>query len=517
MIGPKAISEINPASIFISYRRADSRSETGRIYDHLVVAFGSDHVFKDVSSIPLGVDFSEHLEQALSQCQVVLVIIGNTWVNITEPNGKRRLENPNDFVRIEVETALRRNIPIIPILLEGVTMPLNTTLPDSLQPLIRFQASLVGDDPRFQGDMGRLVEGIKSLLKQPISIPKASKPRSFFSLTRRNFNTLLLFGLAELGTVSWLTSRRQNLSTLTDINPRKEAYDSKTKRVTFNVVYANTSGDIEATRVTKNTYRIEKWGWKNEIEFRQIPEGSFRIGTSLETLESLESFQENEASPDYSININSFWMAKDPITERQWKSIARTEKINHRLPDNTGISRGDNYPVDNVSWNEAVEFCQRLSRETGRNYRLPSESEWEYACRAGTTTFFHFGETLTPTLAHYYPIDNSSEVNTESIRAPKGPVPVNHFNWANAFGLYNMHGNVWEWCQDRYHREYQDGLPTDGTPWVEAGDETGRVFRGGSFKRDAIYCRAATRGTQTEETSFAGSGFRIACNLRELL
>jgi hypothetical protein len=143
---------LNQDSIFISYRRSDSIAETGRIYDRLVTDFGRERVFKDVDSIPFGIDFADYLDQAVSQCQVLLVIIGKTWLNVTEPDGTRRIDDPNDFVRIEIESALRRGIPVIPVLLEGATMPRSDQLPEALAPLARRNAAQVGYDPRFHDD-----------------------------------------------------------------------------------------------------------------------------------------------------------------------------------------------------------------------------------------------------------------------------------------------------------------------------------------------------------------------------
>lgn len=139
-------------------------SETGRIYDRLVSEFGREHVFKDVDSIPYGVDFAVHLDKAVSQCQVVLVVIGESWAMVTDAEGRCRLANPDDFVRIEVESALKREIPVIPVLLEGVRMPQRSELPESLHALVRRNAVQVGDDPRFHSDVTRLINGMKALM-----------------------------------------------------------------------------------------------------------------------------------------------------------------------------------------------------------------------------------------------------------------------------------------------------------------------------------------------------------------
>lgn len=151
-------------SIFISYRRADSRSATERIYDRLVAKFGKDAVFKDASSILGGTDFAERLDQAVSQCQVLLAIIGKTWLTVTNADDTRRLDSPEDWVRIEVEAALSRDIPVIPILVEGAEMPSASELPTSLQRLARRQFRVIGNDPHFDDDTNRLIADIQSHL-----------------------------------------------------------------------------------------------------------------------------------------------------------------------------------------------------------------------------------------------------------------------------------------------------------------------------------------------------------------
>ena len=158
-----------------------------------------------------------------------------------------------------------------------------------------------------------------------------------------------------------------------------------------------------------------------------------------------------------------------------------------------------------------MEFCQRLSQYTNRNYHLPSEAEWEYACRAGTTTPFHFGETITSDLANYraeytYGAGTKGTYREETTE-------VGSFGVANAFGLYDMHGNVWEWCEDTWHSNYE-GAPTDGSAWVEAGtndnDNRSRLLRGGSWDINPGNCRSASRSY-----NFIGNdvGLRVVCGV----
>ncbi|MEL6779878.1 MAG: TIR domain-containing protein [Cyanobacteria bacterium J06597_16] len=152
-------------SIFISYRRSDTTGHTGRMYDRLVDKFGRKHVFKDVDDILPGVDFAKRLAKELGQCQVLLVVIGKTWTTVMDDDGNRRLDNPDDFVRLEIEAALTRKIPVVPVLMEGVKMPTQAQLPKSLHPLVQKNGVQVGDDPRFHTDMDRLIKGLEALTK----------------------------------------------------------------------------------------------------------------------------------------------------------------------------------------------------------------------------------------------------------------------------------------------------------------------------------------------------------------
>jgi hypothetical protein len=146
--------------VFISYRRADSADVTGRIYDRLTRHFGVSAIFKDVESIPIGIDFKEHLEKAVGKCKIFLVVIGDRWLDASDPPGNNRLQDPRDFVRIEVESALRRNIPVIPLLVRGASMPEEEKLPPSLSKLAYRNAIPIRADPDFHRDMDRLIEAI---------------------------------------------------------------------------------------------------------------------------------------------------------------------------------------------------------------------------------------------------------------------------------------------------------------------------------------------------------------------
>ncbi|RKZ74566.1 MAG: hypothetical protein DRR19_30010, partial [Candidatus Parabeggiatoa sp. nov. 1] len=153
-----------------------------------------------------------------------------------------------------------------------------------------------------------------------------------------------------------------------------------------------------------------------------------------------------------------------------------------------------------------VTFCERLSEKTGNDYRLPSEAQWEYACRAGTSTPFYFGDTITTDLANY-------DGDYSYASGPKGvyreqTTDVGSFP-PNAFGLYDMHGNVWEWCADPWHDSYQ-GAPTDGSVWEAGGDSSLRALRGGAWFSRPGYVRTAYRYRGSHDDRNYNVGLRLA-------
>ena len=166
-----------------------------------------------------------------------------------------------------------------------------------------------------------------------------------------------------------------------------------------------------------------------------------------------------------------------------------------------------------MSWHDAVEFCARLSKHTGKQYRLPSEAEWEYACRAGTTTPFYFGETITGKLANYRATQTYAEELKGEYR--QQTTPVGQFP-PNAFGLYDMHGNVWESCLDNWHDNY-DGAPTDGSAWVD-NDNLYQIMRGGSWLNYPANCRSAYRNDASARVTYLDPvGFRVVCAAGRIL
>ena len=241
-----------------------------------------------------------------------------------------------------------------------------------------------------------------------------------------------------------------------------------------------------------------------KLEMVAIPGGTFTMGSPPD-----EPKREDGEGPQHEVTVQSFFMGCYPITQSQWRFVAGLEQINRGLKPDPSRFKGNDRPVEQVSWYEVVEFCDRLSNHTGRDYRLPTEAEWEYACRAGTTTPFHFGETISPELANYNA--KSTYADGPIGKSQQKTTPIDHFGIANAFGLCDMHGNVWEWCQDHWYDNYE-GAPTDGSAWVEGGDSKRRILRGGSWFSDPRLCRSAYRYFDGPGNRDDGIGFRVVCS-----
>jgi formylglycine-generating enzyme required for sulfatase activity len=257
----------------------------------------------------------------------------------------------------------------------------------------------------------------------------------------------------------------------------------------FATVFVNSQGIIAREQRCAREYFQENL---SGITMVAIPSGQFWMGSEDESKSSEQ--------PKHLVNISAFYMSQTPVTQAQWRAVARLPQEAIELELNPSRFEEDDLPVVRVTWREAIEFCARLSRYTGRNYRLPSEAEWEYACKAlplppkdGVYPPYHFGETLTKDLANF---------DSDTTTAVKSFYP-------NAFGLYDMHGNVWEWCLDPWHDNYV-GAPTDGRVWddkynrnhyqnllngihILIKDNSCHVLRGGSWIVNPRYCRSAYR------------------------
>jgi len=283
------------------------------------------------------------------------------------------------------------------------------------------------------------------------------------------------------------------------------------------------------------------------IPMALIPAGRFLMGSPED-----EPHRSETEGPQHEVTLAAFWMAKTPITQAQWREVAGWPRVNRDLDIDPSHFKGDNRPVEQVSWLDAMEFCHRLSQRTGRCYTLPSEAQWEYACRAGTTTPFHFGATISTEVANY---DGNYTYGPGSKGIYREQTTGVAIFPANAWGLRDMHGNVWEWCLDEWHDSYE-GAPVDGSAWMEddslgessaaccaagrgsafpssaarltaaatartaaaassvsasVASDTRRLLRGGSWDYSPWNCRSAYRNYNLPDNRYSLIGFRVCC------
>ena len=222
------------------------------------------------------------------------------------------------------------------------------------------------------------------------------------------------------------------------------------------------------------------------LEMVSLPAGQFLMGSA-----DSDPDASNDEKPQHQVQVNSFAIGKYPVTQAQYQAAMGTNPCH--------FSNNPQNPVENVSWDDAQAFCQKLSQITEKTYRLPTEAEWEYACRAGTTTRYYFGDDANQ-LGDYAWYKANSQQTTHPVGQKK----------PNAWGLYDMSGNVWEWCEDDWHDSYA-GAPDDGSAWLD-NDNDYPIVRGGSWGSNPYLCRSAIRGNYYHrDNRIVNYGFRVVC------
>ncbi len=441
--------------IFLNYRRDDSRWPTLSLYNLLAQVFPREQLFMDVEgSIRPGDDFVEVLEKQVSACEVMIVVIGPQWLLLAGEDGRPRIADVRDFVHIEIATALTRKIRVIPVLVDGAVMPKEAALPKALKALARRQAIWLSHD-RFSADGQGLLKALQE------SLGGTNAP-------------------------------------------------------------ATISGD-PALRVrpgSGESFRDGDARWVPEMVV--VPAGSFLMGTAQAEIDALrEEFTYNFEweSPQHKVTIaKPFAVGRFPVTRGQFADYV--EETGHALPDeadtdrynrsfrNPGFAQDDSHPAVCVSWDDAKSYAKWLSGKTGKNYRLLSEAEWEYACRAGTLTPFWWGPSISTEQANYD--GNVTFGGGRKGRFRKGTMPVESFK-PNPWGLYQVHGNVAERCEDCWNEGYS-GAPGDGSAFTVGNCEL-RLVRGGSWFSNPLDLRAACRGWCAADFRIEFVGFRLARSL----
>ena len=471
------------AKIFLSYRREDSRGVAGRIYDRLREPFGPDSVFFDVHSIPLGMDFQEYIESKLSDCDVFLAVIGPDWAGQIDTG--RRIDNPADWVRIEIEAALKQGLPVIPVLIDDTRMPSKADLPPSLVPLVRLNAVRVDQGQDFHHDVDLLIRGIVFHLRRvPPAAPTQDRPREAAAgpavpqppppLPDRERSNSIGMTLVRIEPGSFLMgSTKEQIDQLLRLFPdsKREWFDDEQPQHRVDITRPYLLG------------------------IHQVTVGQFRRFVE-------ESRHQTEAEGEGSFGWDEERGAWEIDPAKNWR--------------NPGFSQTDDHPVVCISHNDAVAFCEWLStteKKEGRTYRLPREAEWEYACRAGSNASF----VISNDPEDLAKIANVADArlkqkfsNFDCIKGDDGFVytaPVGSFA-PNPWGLHDMIGNVWEWCADWYDEKYYALSPAADPPGVSVASS--RVFRGGSWFNVARYCRPAYRYRYAPGSRNYDLGFRVA-------
>jgi formylglycine-generating enzyme required for sulfatase activity len=592
------------SKVLISYRREDSAHVTGRIYDRLVQQFGRTAVFKDVDSIPLGIDFRTYLDQQVAKCDVFLAVIGRNWMKPQGQKGKSRLADPADFVRLEIEAALKRQIPVIPVLVEGASIPAVDRLPTSLQGLSYRNGIVVRPDPDFHRDMDRLIEHLRAQIESQLapgplpdmpptasdaiarpeaarsevegprpdtvevaaplsrldSPPKAMQLKEDAPVESPDAHRSVRDGNeaeednrlgveqtgpehVEAAAPSFEADSRQRAE-----DPIEEATSTGTYQkpmdhsssylfgviglvvligaVAAFLILQPTSRSVESNRYVPPPV-VEK---KEEppvqvpttitapprpsettvVPKKQEKPVEKRVETSRSSIPtpamvriSPGSFMMGGSGKYEGTHIHevhfarSFAMARYETTFDEYDRFAQA--TGRPLPNDEGWGRGSR-PVINVSWDDAKAYAQWLSQQTGKRYRLPTEAEWEYAARSGGQDQTWAG-TSDETQLKNYAVYRARRTESVGSKQP------------NSLGLYDMSGNVWEWVEDCWHKDYE-GAPTEGSAWLGTNDGNcaRRVIRGGSRSDGPGSLRASDR-SNPPSIQAKNIGFRLVQDL----
>jgi formylglycine-generating enzyme required for sulfatase activity len=513
--------------IAISYRRTES-DVTGRIFDRLVQRYGKQSVFRDIDSIPFGIDFRKVVDDALQDADVLIAIVGPTWRG-DGGRGDARIDEHNDLVRIEIETALQRNIPVIPVLVGGALMPKATELPESLRDFSFRHAANIDSGLNFDPDIERVMRSVDRLLDSKNARPRNSafwysQPHKAWYSSKR----ALLIGATVAIAVGLIgIASRYEWSPVAPSPPQPKASSQLTAE------WMPLSPDRERTLRARDRFKeCDKCP-----EMVVAPAGSFTMGSSAN-----EPGRVDNEGPQHRVTIATpFAIGRFHVTVDQFEAFVTQTGYNAgsqcftwgigkaeeqgagRSWRDPGFPQLGSHPVVCLNWTDAKAYVEWLARNTGKVYRLLTEAEWEYAARAGTTTRYSFGDDEKDLCRYANGADqtaNRDRVLSESLALAKRAVapcsdgyvytaPVGSFA-ANAFGLYDVHGNALQWLEDCWHENYQ-GAPSDGSAWTW-GDCAGHVLRGGSWIDCPACQRSATRvwNANGRNNHF---GFRVARTL----
>jgi len=594
------------SKIFINYRRSVNLKDAQLLEKVLHRHFAKSRVFLDVSGIDGGDHWLHTLERQVDDSVAMVSLLGKGWADVRDDQGNRRLDNPNDFVRFEIARAFARKLPVLPVRIDGASMPQLAELPTNLAPLTFPQAMLLRAES-FDDDADKIARRLKELVAAarprgvsmwragalaaaalavgvaagPYALTTAGMPLPWLGVAAetdlhrradtadkarkaaeaqlalareakaaadgeaqkqdadvRRLRSLLAGEKESSGkaraSIETLNAqaeeqRKAAAEALAQVDRLKQQIAAKERDVAALTAQvrrereARAKAEAEAKRqaalaaqAKRDLQKAEEGrriaGLKSGQEHKHaeaetlksafrdcpdvcpemvaVPAGEFTMGSPPG-----EEGRGSAEGPQRKVTIaRPFAVGKYEVTFAEWDACVAAGGCKH-TPTDSGWGRGKR-PVVNVSWNDITkEYLPWLSRNTGTTYRLPTEAEWEYAARAGTTTPFSVGRMIT-----------TKQANFEGKRT----VEVGSFP-PNAFGLHDMHGNVWEWVQDCWNANYS-GAPSDGSAWT-TGDCGRRVLRGGSGVNYPQDLRSADRFRFTPDLRFHYFGFRVVRTL----
>jgi formylglycine-generating enzyme required for sulfatase activity len=510
-------------NIFISYRRVDSEGYAGRIYDRLQTCFGVNRVFMDITNISVGENFADAINQAIGSCGVVIVVIGPRWCSVLDEMGRKRLDDPNDFVRVEVQAALDRDVLIVPVLVKGVKMPKSLDLPIDLRDLSLYQAIELRHR-HFDADFFDLVV----MLEQHFGESARQDARGSIVGSSKRFRhwRLLIFAPLIVAIVFlgfWVVSRlaKTALSTTVSVESALETTSIPADNV-FSVTVTNKLAAQAPTEIpfatatpfvinsptltlppiptpTTRDSLLQKEildGFNIRMVF--VPQGPFKMGSDgVETWDII-------SSPSRSVSLDMFYIDKYEVSNAQYATCVsagvckeptiKRSRTRHSYYDNPQYT---DYPVIYVSWHDAQMFC------SWRGGRLPREAEWEKAARGTEEDNYPWGNG---------PVD-CRHANYRPIEACEGDTaPVSHLNaGVSPYGAYNMSGNVYEWVDD-WFQPYPGGDPKA----TKAFGATRRVIRGGAYFEGANRIKVTAREGMNPDDAVSFVGFRCVIDIKAL-
>ncbi|NCQ92482.1 MAG: SUMF1/EgtB/PvdO family nonheme iron enzyme [Microcystis aeruginosa LG13-03] len=370
-----------------------------------------------------------------------------------------------------------------------------------LKPIIGQFQGLIDQVATIDGELSRSVSEVESLVQNILSSESAVSFRKNENLSASLLNFLVTSEEKRGRLASALERAEQEGWQWTDVEIPDEEIELETaiQRINNHVIervgnfITSVVGDSPIpplpqpeTALGNKTSFTENLPNGVTLKMVSLPAGQFLMGSP----DSDPDARDNE-KPQHQVQVNSFAIGKYPVTQAQYQAVMGTNPSH--------FSNNPQNPVENVSWNDAQAFCQKLSQITGKTYRLPTEAEWEYACRGGTTTRYYFGDDANQSGDYAWYSGNS--LNTTHPVGQKKP---------NAWGLHDMIGNVWEWCEDNLHDNYI-GAPTDGSAWIKNGNDY-QILRGGSWGDVPLRCRSAVRvnGLRRDDRD-DDLGFRVVC------